>query len=334
MRGRDAAALLPSEREPALTFETLSALYMADCASELKPTTLVSTKATHGVLKCLLGDLDLKAHTRGDLVRLRDQLVSTRKRSTVNQMIVKLSAVLNWAMDNGHLKRAFDRKLKFTKGTESTRKAFSQEHIAMLMKHASKLEEGSWKRWLLSLGLITGARLNEISQLTTNDVQTTPSGITMIHINEAGEGKSIKNKRSERLVPLTNGAYGFDLNAFLRYVEACRVGGEEALAQIGYRPAGEWLNQQAIPAALKDSYCRGMVFHSVRHSLASLMQAKGVPTAYAQAVMGHATGTVTFDTYGSGVPVETIAVLLRQLFAVGDSEEVTAERDKPAELIG
>lgn len=57
----------------------------------------------------------------------------------------------------------------------------------------------------------------------------------------------------------------------------------------------------------------GLTFHSLRHSLASLMQAKGVPTVYAQAVMGHASGTITFDTYGSGVPVEVLAKMLRGL---------------------
>lgn len=120
----------------------------------------------------------------------------------------------------------------------------------------------------------------------------------------------MKNKRSERMVPLTDGAYGFYLAVFLRYVEACKLSGSESLAQIGYRPAGEWANQQAIPAALGDSYERGLVSHSLRHSLASLMQAKGVPTTYAQAVMGHASGTITFDTYGSGVPVQTVAAML------------------------
>jgi integrase len=118
-------------------------------------------------------------------------------------------------------------------------------------------------------------------------------------------------------VPLTDGAYGFDLAAFLRYVEACKVSGTESLAQIGYRPSGEWANQQAIPAALGDSYERGLVFHSLRHSLASLMQAKGVPTTHAQAVMGHASGTITFDTYGAGVPVEVLAEMLKGIF-VGD----------------
>ncbi|WP_241088136.1 tyrosine-type recombinase/integrase [Pseudomonas viridiflava] len=300
---------------PAMTFEILSGLYMGDRAGEQKANTLSGTKFTHGVLCSTLGALDLRLHSRADLVSLRDQLATTRKPSTVNQMLMKLSAVLNWAVANGHLEKVFDKKLKFTKGLESNRKALSQDQVGKLMQYANNLPETSWKRWLLSLGIITGGRLNEISQLTTGDIHTLASGITAIHINEVGEGKSIKNKRSERMVPLTDGAYGFDLAAFLRYVEACKLSGSESLAQIGYRPAGEWANQQAIPAALGDSYERGLVFHSLRHSLASLMQAKGVPTTYAQAVMGHASGTITFDTYGSGVPVDTIAKMLKVILS-------------------
>ncbi|WP_223415907.1 MULTISPECIES: tyrosine-type recombinase/integrase [unclassified Pseudomonas] len=296
-----------------MTFEVLSGLYMADRAGEQKASTLSSTKFTHGVLCTEFGALDLRMHTRADLVALRDRLATTRKPSTVNQMLMKLSAVLNWSVENGHLEKSYDKKLKFTKGTESTRKAFSQDQIGSLMAYANKLPETSWKRWLLSLGIITGGRLNEISQLSVSDIQTLNSGIVVIHINEVGEGKSIKNKRSERLVPLTDGAYGFDLQAFLRYVETCKQSGNDSLAQIGYRPAGEWVNQQAIPQALGESYVRGLVFHSLCHSLASLMQAKGVPTTHAQAVMGHASGTVTFDIYGSGVPVAVIAEMLNGL---------------------
>ncbi|WP_238936350.1 hypothetical protein [Pseudomonas weihenstephanensis] len=44
------------------------------------------------------------------------------------------------------------------------------------MAYAAKLSEASWKRWLLSLGVVTGGRLNEISQLTTSDIQTLESG--------------------------------------------------------------------------------------------------------------------------------------------------------------
>lgn len=298
---------------PAMTFEILSDLYMSDRAGEQKASTLSSTKFTHGVLCTELGVLDLRMHTRAHLVALRDRLATTRKPSTVNQMLMKLSAVLNWSVENGHIEKSYDKKLKFTKGIESSRKAFSQEQVGKLMAYANKLPDTSWKRWLLSLGIITGGRLNEIAQLTTSDIQTLESGVTVIHINEVGEGKSIKNKRSERQVPLTDGAYGFDLAAFLRYVSTCTQTGNDSLAQIGYRPAGEWVNQQAIPQALGESYVRGLVFHSLRHSLASLMQAKGIPTSYAQAVMGHASGTITFDTYGEGVPVLVIAEMLKGL---------------------
>lgn len=304
---------------PAMTFEILSGLYLADRGQDQKASTLKETRICHSTLSALLGDLDLRNHSRADLVALRDRLSEGRMPSTVNKLIVKLSAVLTWAVENGHLLKSFDKKLKLTKGLESSRKAFTQNQVGELMAYAAKLPEASWKRWLLSLGVVTGGRLNEISQLTTSDIQTLESGITVIHINETGEGKSIKNKRSERLVPLTDGAYGFDLAAFLRYVEACKISGSESLAQIGYKTAGEWANQQAIPAALGDSFMAGLTFHSLRHSLATLMQVKGVPVVHAQAVMGHASGTITFDTYGSGVPVEVIAEMLNVLF-VGSLE--------------
>ena len=300
---------------PPMTFDVLSGLYLADRGQDQKASTLKETKLCHGTLSAQLGDLDLRNHSRADLVALRDRLHTTRAASTVNKLIVKLSAVFAWAVENGHLIKTYDKKLKLTKGLESTRKAFSQAQVAKVMDYASNLPETSWKRWLLSLGVITGGRLNEISQLTTSDIKTFESGITAIHINEGGEGKSIKNKRSERLVPLTDGAYGFDVAAFLRYVETCKDNQGESLAQIGYKTAGDWANRQAIPEALGDDHKAGLTYHSLRHSLASLMQVKGVPTVYAQAVMGHASGTITFDTYGSGVPVEVIAGMLCDLFS-------------------
>lgn len=302
---------------PAMTFETLSGLYLADRGQDQKASTLKETMICHGTISAALGELDMRTHSRADLVALRDRLADGRMPSTVNKLLVKLSAVLAWSVENGHISKSYDKKLKLTKGTESSRKAFTQDQVGKLVAYSNTLPETSWKRWLLSLGVITGGRLNEISQLTVGDVLTLESGITAIHINEAGAGKSIKNKRSERLVPLTDGAYGFDLAAFMRYVEACKLSESESLAQIGYKTAGEWANQQAIPAALGKSFGPGLVFHSMRHSLASLMQAKGVPAAYAQAVMGHASGTITFDVYGSGVPVETIAEILRELFVCG-----------------
>ncbi|WP_409282813.1 tyrosine-type recombinase/integrase [Pseudomonas putida] len=302
-----------------MTFDVLSQLYMADRGGEQKPTTLKETTLCHKVISEHLDGLDLRNHSRADLVAFRERLSKGRMPSTVNKLIVKLSAVFAWAVENGHLTRTYDKKLKLTKGLESTRKAFSQAQMIELMGYANKLPELSWKRWLLTLGAITGARLNEISQLTTTDILTLESGIVAIHINENGEGKSIKNKQSERMVPLIDGAYGFNLAAFLRYVEVCKLNNLGVLAQIGYRGGGEWVNQQAIPEALGSDYKVGLTYHSMRHSLATLMQVKGVPVLHAQALLGHASGTITFDTYGAGVPVEVIEKMLKAVFTKVDS---------------
>jgi hypothetical protein len=48
---------------------------------------------------------------------------------------------------------------------------------------------------------------------------------------------------------------------------------------------------------------------------ALLLQAEGVPAAFAQAIIGHSTQTVAYDTYGSGVPVATLATVLKGVWS-------------------
>jgi site-specific recombinase XerD len=158
-----------------MTFEILSSLYLADRGRDQKASTLKETKICHGTISAALGELDMRTHSRADLVALRDRLADGRMPSTVNKLIVKLSAVLAWSVENGHISKSYDKKLKLTKGLESSRKAFTQDQVGLLVAYSNTLSESSWKRWLLSLGTITGGRLNEISQLTVSDVQTLAS---------------------------------------------------------------------------------------------------------------------------------------------------------------
>lgn len=51
------------------------------------------------------------------------------------------------------------------------------------------------------IALHTGARLNEIFQLTIDDIKTI-NGIDCVEIHEAGKGNNLKTKASARLVPL------------------------------------------------------------------------------------------------------------------------------------
>jgi integrase len=127
--------------------------------------------------------------------------------------------------------------------------------------------------------------------LTNEDVRKVGDTV-VIDLNETGN-KSLKNKHSNRLVPLVDGAYGFDLKAFLGYVEACPDKLFDRTSHNFTRVLNETLRD-----ILDLESGEGLTFHSLRHSLASLMKHHGVQVSIAQDILGHSSQTITFDLYG------------------------------------
>ena len=295
----------PPHALPPVRFESLAESYRNEHRANVKESSMKEIGYCHGTLSEALGDLDMRSHTRADLIALRDTLSESRRPLSVNNLLTKLATVLSWAVSNDLIPKAYTQNLKYKKGAESTRKAFTQEQIATLMTHVNGLPADSWKRWALSLGVITGARLNEYAQLTKEDIRK-EGDVWVIDIND-NNGKELKTAQSKRLVPLTDGAYGFDLRAFLRFVEDAEA---DTVLGVNYRLAGRGLN-----FALRDILSNDdpdLTLHSLRHSITSLLQAEGVPVAYVQAILGQSSGTLAFDTYGSGVPVDRLAVVLKE----------------------
>jgi len=300
-----------------LTYRRLSDLYMAEQKDNFAAKSVKDITSSNRVLAKAMTDehgveLNLLKHTREDMVNLKARLLADgRKPLTVNKLLTRLSTVLTWATNNGYLDRTFNKGLKITKGAESGRKAFTVDQIQKVMDEMARLPEDNWKRWAMSLGVITGARIGEIYQLTREDIRRI-GDITVIDLNE-GDGKTLKNKHSRRLVPLVDGAYGFDLEAFLRYVDGCegrlfdRVAHNftrvlnETLRDIGQHDSGE-----------------GLTYHSLRHSLAGLLKAHAVPVGIAQDILGHSSQTITFDLYGGDqrLALGTLEAALEDVFQV------------------
>ena len=258
---------------------------------------------------------DLRGHTRETLVALRTHLSETRKVTSVNELIVKLSAVLSWAVRTDKIPKNYAEKLRLTKGADSGRKAFTREQVVTIMDYANALPAASWERWVLSLGVITGARIGELAGLTQADIRQV-GDLWCIDINEDAEGKSIKNKRSKRLVPLVDGAFGFDLGIFL---QAVKDGALPSAQGITRRDATRKMSPLLKKILKGNHQGNSQTFHSLRHHFSSSMQAAGVDVSLAQAAMGHASGTVTYDTYGSGVPLQRVYEAMQKAF----SQEVT-----------
>lgn len=298
-------------QEP-LNWSKLSESYMAEHSINLKESSRKAALTTHTVIGNAfetIGVTDLRYHTREDLIALREELLKGRKASTVNNLLAKLTAVLTWAVSNDKLTKAYTAKLKITKGADSDRESFSREQVVTLMKRARSLPTASWERWALPLLAITGARVGEISYLTNADVKQV-DGLWCIDINEDisegddedGPEKSIKNKHSARLIPLVDGALGFDLQAFLQAVQARALPSANGVNPLR---ASQRLNR-LIKEFLGDAKQKNQSLHSLRHHLVSSMQSAGVELQFMQAVAGHASRTITLDAYGSSIPVQKL----------------------------
>lgn len=298
-----------------LPWSELAAQYLEEHKADLKDSSLTQLLSNHKQIEEAFDACDvrdLRTHTRADLIALRTELAETRAPSTVNTILSKLIAVMSWAVNNDHLPKSYTSKLKFTKGTESQREAFRRDQVETIMEGANAVPVTSWERWGLSLLVITGARVGEVMRLTKEDIQQAASSHWCISINEESPDKSIKNKHSKRLVPLTDGAFEFDLKAFLQAVEDGYLPSANTITAA--RKAG--LLRTFVKEILRENRTEFQTLHSLRHHMASSMEAKGVPVVCAQAILGHASGTMTYDTYGSGVPIGVLAGVLNRLFDV------------------
>ncbi|BFT63103.1 tyrosine-type recombinase/integrase [Pseudomonas moorei] len=295
----------------AITFETLYKLHMEERQADWQPATLKNKRACYGILAGMLGDLDLRSHTRKDMTDLKARLMEGRKPSTVNKILIELSSVMTWGEDNGYLNKTFGKGLQIRKGSESEREAFTPTQVADLMAYANKLPTSSWQRWALSLGVVTGARIGEIYQITTEDLTKIEEQLVM-DIN-TNDGKTLKNKFSARVVPVVS-EHGVDVSALQAFAEAAN-GKLFKMSSSGFTTQ---LNQ-LIRDVLGTETNTGQSFHSLRHHLAGALKAAEAPLGIAQEILGHSSGSITFDLYGSGraVQVDRMAEALRD--ALSDS---------------
>jgi integrase len=136
--------------------------------------------------------------------------------------------------------------------------------------------------------------------------------VWVIDINR-NDGKSAKTKNALRVVPLTDGAYGFDLQAFREFVEKA----DSRLFKLGAGQFSAVLNG-ALRDVLSLSADRTQTFHSLRHSLAGALKAVATQVEINEAILGHASGSISNDLYGAGSAVEVgrIAAALKTALLV------------------
>ncbi|HDP7845457.1 TPA: site-specific integrase [Escherichia coli] len=313
----DRPAVFTQERQSSVVFSSLVSSLLAEKVQTLKTSSYKDLSSSlNTVSRFLPEDMDLMSRS-GWLAVRNSMLASEVRPSTINKLLTKAKMCLDYALMNGHLEgRNPIERMKLVKDIDSKRRAFTDEELDRLLgrveseyqftRHTAHTTSEA-RRWASLVSVITGARAAEVCHLTKRDIVTLDNGLVCIDINEDGEGKSVKNKHSVRLVPLTDGAYGFDLASFLSWVDTQPDEGP----LFGMTPSAysSWFNSRVMTEALGDA--ENVSLHSLRHWLATCMKERGVNLVDAQGILGHSSQSITYDLYGKGHAVGRLAEVLK-----------------------
>ncbi|EPJ1537380.1 tyrosine-type recombinase/integrase, partial [Escherichia coli] len=275
-------AVFTQERQPSVVFSSLVSSLLAEKVQTLKSSSYKDLSSSlNTVSRFLPEDMDLMS--RSEWLAVRDSMLAAEVRpSTINKLLTKAKMCLDYGLMNGQLEgRNPIERMKLTKDIDSKRRAFTDEELERLLvrveseyqftRHTAHTTSEA-RRWASLVSVVTGARSAEVCHLTKRDIVTLDNGLVCIDINEDGDGKSVKNKHSVRLVPLTDGACGLDLKSFLEWVDTQPTDGP----LFGMTPSAysSWFNSRVMTEALGDA--TDVSLHSLRHWLATRMKERGV----------------------------------------------------------
>ena len=167
------------------------------------------------------------------------------------------------------------------------------------------------KFWIPLIALYHGCRQNEICQLDVADI-VQEKGVPCISINANGEDKSVKNKGSNRIIPIHPKLLKM---GFLYYVEYQRMEKQKKLfneltrtKQNGYgRVIQGWFGRYLDKLNIR---AREKVFHSFRHTFETRAVEVRMPIEYQNAICGWSDQGIGQRIYGKK---KDIKIMLEEL---------------------
>ena len=274
------------------------------------------------------GVLAAAAYAKSHAVKFRDSLLQEGKLSaaTIIKKMSLISAIFETAAKNDKLpSNPFAKVPRPAKGQKKMRgHAYSTQDLAAIFNSKVFIDAGFRPKggggeasyWLPLLALWTGARLEEIGQLRTSDVQEEHAVHFINLLIDESRGQSLKNSGSQRRIPIHPELLRC---GFLNYVEAMRKAGNDRLF-----PAVTSSGMRQLTASFSQwwgRYARKEVgiadtkktFHSFRHAFKDACRNSGVPIDIAQRLMGHTGERGVAAQYGHGYSLAVLADALRKV---------------------
>lgn len=231
--------------------------------------------------------------------------LATIQRSTQYKHLMGLNAFFNWCVETKTISENPFHYVDNSRYREAIRKKkdiFSAQDLQAIFAphHLSRYTEPH-KYWVPLIALFTGMRVNEISQLYVDDIQTdtvtdeegVEHTIPYFDITPFRDGQSIKTGYSLRRIPVP--ASLLELG-FERYVADVRASGSEHLFPGLQWPEGgpgrttsRWFNQHHLRNACGITSTKKSL-HCFRHTLTTRCDRAHVPKSVIQTINGHSDG--------------------------------------------
>lgn len=249
----------------------------------------------------------LKGMTMAQLVESGYRPISE---STVNQIMIRVSALWDWMThnpDRWRLRGNVAKDLLLENVESEEREPYTDEDMRKMLSTIEWQERTflyPYMYWALPLAVLTGSRINEVAQLNLDDFKVADD-VPVISLCVVGKRK--KNKGARRTIPVHPLLTELGL---LRYVEQLRTAGELRLfPELKERRDGHgqdvsrWFARFMDRAGVTD---RTKVLHSARNTLITALYRAGVDAVSVNRMTGHrgkSTSEIVYNHKHSGFDV-------------------------------
>ncbi len=300
----------------------LVAEFLKETANDVTPKSLREYETSFKVLIELLGSQLLGDLRRKDAIELRDELLDyplnrmkgknaaltleqiksadtwqTISSTTANKHFTRWSTLASWACQWDYLHKNYLESLA-PEPEESRKRTWTKEELQSIFTRTSSERvkaNTAWQYWLPLLGLVTGARIDELCGLQTSDIMQTESGVWFFNF-ENNEFRRLKNKQSRRQTPMHTGLLTL---GFLEYVQSQKPGlifpslQAYSSESLGHEPS-KWFGRLKSDLG----YGKDVNFHTFRHLMRNMLSDVEAEDSHIKSIVGHEQGDVTFGTYG------------------------------------
>jgi integrase len=261
-------------------------------------------------VKPALGRLKLKALTPAHVQDFyRDRLDNGFSPATVQKIHVILHKALSQAVSWSLVPRNAGEAVRAPRPAPKELQPLSPDEARRLLETAG----GDRLEILYVLAIHTGMRQGELLGLKWENVDLAANAIRVRHTLLRTKGRVIlgepKTKKSRRTVHLTGAASRAleeHLERQLKIMEHLgdlyRDQGLVFTTEVGTPINPSNLRKRSFAPLLRKAGLPRLRFHDLRHTCATLLLSKNIHPKYVQELLGHATVSITLDTYSHVLP--------------------------------